>query len=808
MNAYATITPIPSVPSVEFLTYRVPDALGPGLRVGMRVVVPLGRRRVTGIVTGLAETAPADIDYKDLEAVLDEQPIVDDGLLRLAAWMAEYYGTGLAEVLSLAVGRGLTAASKRTVRLLDASRASGRTEKAIVELLGGAGGSLDSVKIRRRLEGRSIDSALTSLVKRGSVEITETLEDPAIKERRETVVRLTGNADDEIIQSLFKRAPKRRQIYEYLLGHPQREATTKEISEVFGAVASQIADLDAAGLIERESREVYRGFACATEQAEPHVLSEAQQIALDEIVKHLGEFAPMLLQGVTSSGKTEVYLQAIKEVLERGGSALVLVPEISLTHQLIARLAGRFGPTVAVLHSELSAGERWDQWRRILRGEARIAVGARSAVLAPLIDLQLIVIDEEHDGAFKQGDGVRYHGRDVAVVRAKQIGCPVVLGSATPSVETWQNARNGKYLHLVLPERVTPNPLPKVEVVDIRGRDIIATGGLSQSLSSILESNYRSGGQALLFLNRRGFASNLQCYECGELIECDNCSVGMTLHRSDRTLRCHHCDASRPIPKRCPKCAADSLVGQGLGTQRLEETVKQLLPDARVDRLDRDTSAPKGATAKVLSEWRAGEIDVLIGTQMIAKGHDAAGVTLVGVVQADLALGVPDFRSAERTYQILAQVAGRAGRGERPGRVIFQTYRPDHFAVAAAVRHDYEAFVETELSEREDLGYPPYSRMALMRFEGKYDDAVRDVAKAAAASLMQLARKSDGLIVRGPAPAPIERVKSRYRYQVQIRAIDSAWVRHAAFGARNALAQKAKKLGVRILVDIDPVDML
>jgi primosomal protein N' (replication factor Y) len=809
MDAFATITPIPSVPSVDSLTYRVPGAFGPSLAPGMRVLVPLGRRRVTGIVTELVDTAPVgDFDYKDVEAVLDEQPIVDAGLLRLAAWMAEYYGTGLADVLSLAVGRGLTAASKRIARLVDAAAATGSTEKAVIEILEEAGGSLDTSRIRKRLEGRSIDSALASLAKRGAIEIDETLDDPAVKERRETVVRLSGRADDGIAGSLFKRAPKRQQIYEYLLGHPDREATSKEISEVFGSVTQQIVDLEAAGLVKRDSREVYRGFSFGGEQAEPHQLSDAQQTAFDAIVKRLGSFSPILLQGVTSSGKTEVYLHAVREALARGGSALVLVPEISLTHQLVARLVGRFGPTVAVLHSELSAGERWDQWRRIVRGEARIAVGARSAVLAPLPDLALIVVDEEHDGAFKQADGVRYHGRDVAVVRAQQVGCPVVLGSATPSIETWSNARSGKYTHLVLRERVTPNPLPGVEVVDLRGRDIVATGGLSQSLTKILEGNYRDGGQTLLFLNRRGFASNMQCYECGELVECDHCSVGLVFHNEDSTLRCHHCDAKRKVPERCPSCSADSLIGQGLGTQRLEETIKRLLPDARVERLDRDTSARKGSAEKLLSEWRAGRIDVLIGTQMIAKGHDAAGVTLVGVVQADLALGVPDFRSAERTFQILSQVAGRAGRGDRRGRVIFQTYQPDHFAIAAAVRHDYEAFAEIELAEREDLGYPPFSRMALLRFEGKYADAVRDVAQVAAGSLMELARKSEGLVVRGPAPAPIERVKSRYRYQVQLRAPDAGRVRHAAFAARDALVQKAKKRGVRVLVDIDPVDML
>jgi primosomal protein N' (replication factor Y) len=429
-------------------------------------------------------------------------------------------------------------------------------------------------------------------------------------------------------------------------------------------------------------------------------------------------------------------------------------------------------------------------------------------VFAPIDDLGIIVVDEEHDGAFKQEEGVRYNARDVAVVRAVHAGCPIVLGSATPSIESWRSAREGRYRHLSLPERVTGGPLPSVEVVDLRGRDIEATGGLSEHLATLMRRNLEDGGQTLLFLNRRGYAANLQCYECGEILECDRCSVGMTLHRTERRLRCHHCDSVRAVPARCADCGADALVAQGIGTQRLEATVRALVPKARIARLDRDTAARKGSTRELLDAWRAHELDVLIGTQMVSKGHDAPGVTLVGVVQADLSLGVPDFRAAERTFQLLSQVAGRAGRGQRRGRVIVQTYRPDHFAIAAAVRHDFETYASQELAAREELGYPPYLRMALLRIDGADLAAAEQVASAAARALARLAERSDELVVRGPAPAPIEKRKGRYRFQIQVRARDGRLVRHGAAECCRLLADQAKALGVRISVDIDPIDMM
>jgi len=808
MAAFAEVVPIPPIPDLEGLTYSIPESMRDAEIVGARVLVPLGRRRVTAIVTCVSDDAPAGVRCKDLLRILDDEPILTRGLLELSDWMSQYYAAPLGEVFTLAVPRGLTTESRTVVTLEAAAQAHGPLECEILALLSASGGALEVARLRRRLGGKGIDTALKRMASRGALRLAESLVEPLIRPHREKLVELAEIPDPDTAAHVFHRAHKRRQIFEYLLGCPGRRAALHELAELFPHPHPQILELEKLGVVRRAEVEVYRGVPVDIESAQPPELTPSQASVVARIHSALGRFEVALLHGVTSSGKTEIYLRAIEQVLEEGGSALVLVPEISLTHQTVARLVGRFGPTVAVLHSELSARERWAEWRRLRRGDARIAVGARSAVLAPLEQLRIVIVDEEHDAAYKQEDGVRYHGRDVAIMRARLSECPVLLGSATPSIESWHNARTGRYHLLALPDRVTASPLPLVEVVDLRGKDIFATGGLSHHLRELLVRNHAERGQALLFLNRRGYAGHLQCYECGEVEQCLHCSVGMTLHRDEGKLRCHHCDECRRVPERCSRCGRDALTSQGLGTQRLEHTLTELLPDARVERLDRDTVRKKGRTRGVLAEWRAGAIDVLIGTQMITKGHDVAGVTLVGVVHADLGLGVPDFRCAERTFQTLTQVAGRAGRGDRRGRVVLQTYRPDHFAVAAAARHDYDAFAREELAARRELDYPPYSRMVLLRIEGRQQGPAEALAAAVGRSLRELARKMEGLIIRGPAPSPIERIKGRHRYQIQLRAREGKLTRHAASQARAAFRERARSEDIRLLVDVDPIEML
>jgi primosomal protein N' (replication factor Y) (superfamily II helicase) len=517
-------------------------------------------------------------------------------------------------------------------------------------------------------------------------------------------------------------------------------------------------------------------------------------------------FQTFLLHGVTGSGKTEVYLHAVAGARKRQHTALVLVPEISLTHQLVDRTRARFGEQVAVLHSQLSTGERWDEWRRIARGEAAIVIGARSAIFAPLRDIGIIVVDEEHDGAYKQADGVHYNGRDVAVMRGKLSACPVLLGSATPSMESFHNARSGRYRLLELPERVASRPLPSVELVDLRDPQRTVTPVLSPRTAAALEANLATAGQSLILLNRRGFANFLQCRACGDPLMCPNCSVTLTWHRRWRALRCHYCGHTIAPPERCPECGEPALETWGAGTEQVEARLREAYPGARIARMDRDTTRRKGSQARLLSDWANGRLDILVGTQMIAKGHDIPGVTLVVVLLADRSLNFPDLRAAEQTFQLLAQVAGRAGRGERAGRVIVETLQPMHYSLQAAARHDFAAFAAQELAARRELDYPPFARLVLLRLEGERQEQVEELAAQAAVRLRELAARR--FTVLGPAPAPLERLRGRHRRQILLRGRSGTALRRAARETLEALHDNVRKQSVRLIVDVDPYHML
>ena len=807
MPTYVRVTPLPAVAALSRLTYLVPEALEGEVEIGVRVVVPLGPRRLTALVTAREDNAPEGVVCRPLISVMDDRPIVPEGLLRLLEWMADYYLASMADTLSLAVGKALTTASRRLVSLRSGEAAADDVEKKIVAMLAKAVRPMPPATVAQAIGRRTIDRLLASMADRGIVSIDDVLASPRAKTQYDTLVSVERMPDDAVEAALLSRAPKRRALFEHLVSRPGRRATMTELTELFPSASASLAALQSAGVVQTSRIERFRSPQGYVEAGVVPDLTTDQQRVVDDIRGALGSFSAMLLQGVTAAGKTEVYMRAIESVLERGQGALVLVPEISLTHQVVARLRSRFRDDVAVLHSDLTPGERWDEWRRLARGQARIAVGARSAVLAPIASLGLIVVDEEHDAAYKQDDGVRYHARDTAVKRAQIEQCPVLLGSATPSLESWRHAKEGRYKRLLLPSRVTPNPPPRIEIVDLRGHDVEAGGGLSEPLIEAMRENFTAGGQTLLFLNRRGYARSLQCWGCGLTIECSECSVALTLHQNDRSLRCHHCDARRAVPSLCPDCNTDALFSQGLGTQRLEATVRSILPKARVARLDRDAAERRGVLAETLTAWRQGEVDVLLGTQMIAKGHDVPGVTLVGVVQADLSLGVPDFRGAERTFQLISQVAGRAGRGTQQGRVLVQTYQPEHPAIALAAAHDFDGFAEAELADRVELGYPPLTRMVMLRVEGTERAAVERLAAQAARAMAEAGASDPDFVVRGPAPALIERIKGRFRYHVHARSMRSALVRNALHHARSVVSTAARAARIRVLVDVDPVDM-
>jgi primosomal protein N' (replication factor Y) len=732
-----------ALPLAETFTYRDPRGIRPVL--GTQVVVPFGPRMVTGFVVGHCDTAPGTV--RDIEEVVGEGPVVDAEILELCRWAASYYLAPLGEVLRGALPQGERAEATRRLRLTDAGRKLIETEAA-----GGYNfGSLalddgDRVLLRRLAKARSL--ALRGLVRSGAEE------------------------------------------------------------------AARVERLESSGLIEvGDEVRGQRGLrkktvvAEAPEAAVVPILNEHQAQALEALVAGLGAgYGTFVLQGITGSGKTEVYLRLIAEARRAGKGALVLVPEIALTPQLAARFRARFGDDVAVLHSALPPAERLAAWRRLRGGEVGIALGARSAVFAPVRALGVVVVDEEHDGSFKQEEGVRYHGRDLAVVRAQRAGAVAVLGSATPALETARNVALGRFRRLLLPTRANPTaalrPLPPVEILDLRVRPPGPDGLLSPPLADAITATLAAGEQVILFLNRRGFSTVILCRACGNVLRCPHCAVSMTFHRGRNRLVCHYCARLENVPVACPKCRQKALEGMGMGTEQVESVVRARFPQARVARLDRDTADSGRAIERLIKQMHAGELDVLVGTQMVTKGHDFGNVTLVGVLHPDQGMHLPDFRAAERTFQLLEQVAGRAGRSERPGRVLVQTYNPGHPAIECLRTHDYEGFVQGELVRRQEAQYPPFSRMIAIRLDGPDEHQVRVAAAQAAAQ----AQAEGGAAVRvlGPAEAPIARLRGRTRWQVWLASTDRAAITRAAKAAGAVPLSR----DLRLAVDVDPQSVL
>jgi primosomal protein N' (replication factor Y) len=731
-----------ALPLVATFTYRDPRGVRPV--VGTQVVVPFGTRMVTGFVVGHTDAAPGPV--RDIEEVVGEGPVVDEEILELCRWAASYYLAPLGEVLRGALPQGERAEAARRVRLTDAGRKLLETEAA-----GGYGfGSLtldeaDRVLLRRLEKARSLSL-------RG---LTRAEEDAA--------GRVTRLVEADLI-------------------------------EVGDEVRGQ-----------RGVRKRKTGPSAEASSVAPQ-LNEHQAQAFAALSQALGSYSTFVLQGITGSGKTEVYLRLIAEARRAGKGALILVPEIALTPQLAARFRARFGDDVAVLHSALPPGERRAAWRRLRAGEVGIALGARSAVFAPVRALGVVVVDEEHDGSFKQEEGVRYHGRDLAVVRAQKAGAVAVLGSATPSLETYRNVTLGRFRRLLLPTRANPSaaarPLPPVEILDLRVRQPGPDGLLAPPLVEAMAATLAAGEQSILFLNRRGFSTLILCRACGHVLRCPHCAVSMTFHRGRNRLLCHYCARMESIPGACPKCRQQALEGMGMGTEQVESVVREKFPTARVARLDRDTADSGRGAERLLKQVHDGEIDILVGTQMVTKGHDFEKVTLVGVLQPDQGMHLPDFRAAERTFQLLEQVAGRAGRGERPGRVLVQTYNPQHPAIECLRTHDYEGFVKGELTRRQEAQYPPFSRMIAIRLDGPDENQVRAAATEAAAR----ARAVGGAVVRvlGPAEAPIARLRGRTRWQVWLSGPERAPVSRAA----SAAAEVKLPRDLRLAVDVDPQSVL
>jgi primosomal protein N' (replication factor Y) (superfamily II helicase) len=809
----ARVGVIPPISGHELLAYSIPASLAGRVGEGMRVLVPLGAREVTGIVLGLGGDHPG-VKLRDVLDVLDDSPLLSPELLTLCRFASSYYLVSLGEVLGTAVLAGLRAQSHRLVRRLapgEPKRLT-RTKAEILRRLA-ADRPVRVATLARGIRSTSFYEALHALAADGWIVIEEVHARASANVRYEKVWKIARDVTPEEHTALDRRAKAQSSLLRRLAAAGAEGLRASDLASP--AAAAALRGLGQRGLARLERIETYRPVVALRERLDaPLAANPAQREAIEAIADSAARrsFETFLLHGVTGSGKTEVYLQVAARVIAAGRGVLILVPEIALTHDLVQRVCARFGTSVALLHSRLSDSERFDEWRRLARREARVAIGVRSAVFAPLPDLGLVVVDEEHDGAYKQEEGLRYNARDLAIVRARDSSCPAVLGSATPSIESHHNARIGRYRLLQLSERVERRPLPLVELIDLKAeRPEGDPPVLAPRLREAIVANFAAGGQTLLFINRRGYAHYLQCTLCGSVIGCPNCSVTLTFHLRLRRVRCHHCDHSVPAPDLCPQCASPHLRDFGIGTEQVESVLRALIPAARIARLDRDTTARKGALGELLGDWGAGRVDVLVGTQMVTKGHDVPGVTLVGVVASDQTLNFPDFRAAERTFQILTQVAGRAGRGDHAGHVLVQTYRPTHYAVRFAVAHDYTGFAEHELRYRESLGYPPYSKLANLRFDGIDAFRVEALARATAERLrtenLRRPRARQATIL-GPAPAPLERLRGRYRWQILVKGKDAKTLQSLLRPVADASERRGSGSEVRVCVDVDPYGML
>ncbi len=780
------------------LTYGIPPKLIGVLQPGFAVHVPFGRKTVTGYVVGFTDTLDAKV--KQLRSISDlasRAPIFDANALRLARWMSAYYHCPLAECLAVCMPQGWQSATRRKysfVGELDSELqevlARSPRRREVVQILLEAAHPL-SVKEIKKLTAApesSLGSVLASLVEMGVVQEQDELHGAGLKPRRVRAVRLKEGfalSDDEWA-ALEKRAQKQAVALRYLMAQvPGTAVPMANMAHDPGVDSAILRTLEKKGFVEIVMVELAR---VPTQNLPPAdvervELSQEQKNAVAQIERALNNHTggeTLLLEGVTASGKTEVYLNAIDYCLKLKKRALVLVPEIALTAQTVETFQRRFQERVAILHSALSVGERFDEWRKIRSGKADIVVGARSAVFAPVRDLGLIVMDEEHDHSYKQDALPRYHARDVAIKRAQIENAVVVLGSATPSMESWHRAQKGEYHHIHLTARVGGRKLPTVEVVDMTTE---ARHGalpvLSNALKDELSQTVARGEQVILFLNRRGFATYVQCTGCGYVERCENCEVALTHHRGAAELRCHHCGFQKKVPEECPECTDRMMGFTGTGTEKVESEVRQFLSkngleNVNVLRLDRDTTERKGAHGEILGEFRQGKAQVLIGTQMVTKGLDFPNVTLVGVISADQALNVPDFRAAERTFQLLAQVAGRAGRGERPGKVLIQALSTDHYAIQAAIAQDFQSFVHQEIEQRQDPPYPPFSYIVNIISSDEDMDVARSrieqlATKFQVANVKEQGTTSGGCEVLGPVECPIARVKSKFRFHLMLR---------------------------------------
>ncbi|HEY2492620.1 MAG TPA: primosomal protein N' [Paenibacillus sp.] len=837
MEMAKVIVDVPSRETDRPFDYLIPESMRAWIEVGSRVGVPFGHRTVQGFVVSLHPKPQVEtFKMKPIQEILDIIPPLSVDLVELAGWMSRSYACREITAIQAMVPTALKGKAERYISIADTEQLEQEdslfpdvvrtaTEEAQIVAFIKHKGEVTLQQLSRAFSDHAV--MLKSLLRRGILQENQTIKDKLHRKTLKAVhLAVTLEEARNIIEQFPAKAMRQREVFQFIVESSELlPLPLKDIMSTLQVTSGTVKSIADKGYITIEDQEVFRDpykgrhFKPTT----PLTLTEEQGRAYDQIVDTLDQrrHGVFLLHGVTGSGKTEIYLQTIQRCLEQERQAIVLVPEISLTPQMVERFKGRFGDLVAVMHSRLSAGERYDEWRKIREGKASVVVGARSAVFAPFMNLGLIIMDEEHETSYKQEESPKYHARDVAVKRAQQHGAVVILGSATPSLETYHAARsqsnpNFSPILLEMPTRALGNKLPGVQIVDMR--EELREGNrsmFSRALHEAINIRLEKQEQMVLLLNRRGYSTFVMCRSCGYVAGCPECDISLTFHQKSNNLRCHYCGYSEPAPEVCPECGSEHIRYFGTGTQRVEEELAKLFPGIRVIRMDVDTTTEKGSHEKLLNQFHNKKADVLLGTQMVAKGLDFPDVTLVGVITADSALNLPDFRAAEKTFQLLTQVAGRAGRHHLPGEVLIQSYTPDHYSIIHASGHDYGSFVKEELQHRRGLHYPPYCRLILVTLSHEQLPLLVRMAENMASTLQGKARQrgwygsldrlsAEALEVLGPVASPIPRIKNRYRFQCMIKWRGNIDAIGLVLEATGHIQDSVHDSKFQISIDIDP----
>ncbi len=795
-----------NIPADKLFTYAVPENLQSAVQIGKRVFVPFGRRKRTGFIVDSAPSCNID-NIKPVAEILDDEALFDHDDLKFYQWIADYFIYPLGKTLAELIPAG---SEKKDFQWIvpvptPADATPTLAQKKLLDIVHSHPHGLALNDLLKQSDLKNAAAVVRSLQLAGLMRIVA-------KDKKQLAIRTQKMIQlEETLSGPVKLTSRQQTVVDYL-----KKAGTMELQALMAATnatAAIMKKLLEKGVLTASDAEVIRkaSFNSSLGQSRHDIiLNPEQKKAFEDICRFAStaSFRPILLHGVTGSGKTEVYLSAIDHVLKTGGTAMYLVPEIALTPQLISRISGRFdSDKIAIIHSGIAESVRYDQWRQIRRGHIQLVIGARSALFAPLPGLKLIIVDEEHDASYKQDERLCYHARDLAVVKAKFQNATVVLGSATPGVRSFYNARTKKYAHLELTKRVNDKPLPRIDIIDMKVQKEMHGKApiLSDTLIAAIKETLASREQVLLFLNKRGFDTFLVCGDCGYNFTCPNCAVALKSHLAENLVKCHYCDYSQKAMPLCPKCRGSRILNYGTGTQKLEKELETLFPKARICRMDSDTTARKGAQEKILSALEQKEIDILLGTQMITKGHDFPFITLVGVISADTSLNMPDFRAAEKTFQMLTQVAGRGGRGDAKGHVIIQTFNPEHYALKHTRHHDYKSFYEEEIESRKALKYPPYSQIINLRLSSVKISVLSRTAKELGQDAKAIAAGADNAVeIIGPAESPLAKIRGEHRMQMLIKGKDSKLMHQIA--AR--LMEKHATSTVKITVDVDPENFM